>query len=63
MTGTVKKLYKRPRKGKPYAFIAGVEGDYYCNEVSGLEIGMIVSFEGERNEKGFVASNVRLLDE
>ena len=63
MTGIVKVLFKRPRKGKPYGFIKSSDGDYYTNEVNDLEIGMKVVFKGDRNEKGFIASNVRCITE
>lgn len=53
---------------KGYGFITGDDGnDYfvpYCNVKTasgGLEAGYSVEFTGKRNERGYIASNVRFM--
>lgn len=67
MTGTVTKVQNksRNRKSLSYAFVTDSEGKEYffrlreCNFE--VVLGMTVSFEGERNEKGNLAKEIHLL--
>lgn len=66
MQGIIEKYYKRPKKTKlPYGFITGYDGEsYYFNSknlLSDINIGDEVSFKGRRNEKGFVAFEVKAI--
>ena len=66
MIGMVTKMvFKKSKPRKSYGFIDGCDGESYwfsLNGVEGIELGMEVKFEGARNEKGYVAFNVRPID-
>lgn len=64
MTGIVTKIQTKNKIKRSYGFIKGDDGrDYYFN-LYGLSFDFIVgdrvSYKGERNEKGYVATNVSL---
>lgn len=63
MLGTVEKIAKRPRRGKPYGFIAGYDGESYWFPLGSehIEVGMEVSFRGRTNERGFAAFDVKAI--
>lgn len=66
MIGQVVKMqYKKARPKKSYGFIHGADGEEYWFSLTAInediKTGDEVSFKGERNEKGFYASNVRLI--
>ena len=64
MLGKITKVqYKKSRPNRSYAFIHGDDGNNYwfsLNGVTGFNVDDVVSFMGERNEKGFIATNVSL---
>ncbi len=64
MLGKVTAYFKNSHKKKaPYGFIHGDDGNNYwfsLNGVTGFNVDDVVSFMGERNEKGFIATNVSL---
>ena len=64
MIGMVTKMqFKKSKPKKSYGFIAGCDGETYwfsLNGVEGISLGDEVQFKGERNEKGFIATNVSL---
>lgn len=64
MLGKITKVqYKKSRPNRSYAFIHGDDGNNYwfsLNGVTGFNVDDVVSFMGERNEKGYVATNVSL---
>lgn len=61
MLGTVERVFKRPRRGRPYGFIIGQDGEIYwfALQDESLSTGMKVSFKGRNNEKGNVAFDVK----
>lgn len=65
MIGTVTRLqYMKNRKQRSYGFLKGNNNQDYWFSLVGisegtLNIGMTVSFEGERNEKGNLAVQVK----
>ena len=66
MIGQVTKMqYKKARPKKSYGFIHGTDGEEYYFSLMGISeeinVGDEVSFKGVRNEKGFIASDVRLV--
>lgn len=69
MIGQVTKMqYKKSTTRKnygSYGFIHGADGEEYwfsfMKITQDIKVGDEVSFKGERNEKGFVATNVRLI--
>ena len=64
MLGMVEKIAKRPRRGKPYGFISGYDGEKYWFSLIGVEninVGDEVSFKGRSNEKGFSAYDVKAI--
>ena len=65
MIGMVTKMqWKKSKPKKSYGFIAAADGENYWFSLNGVEdisIGDEVSFKGERNEKGFYASQVHKL--
>ncbi len=66
MIGQVIRIqYMKNRPNRSYGFIHGADGEDYWFSLlritEDLKVGEEVSFRGERNEKGFVATNVRLI--
>ncbi len=65
MQGIIEKFYKRSKKGIPYGFITGYDGEsYYFNQkflMSEVKVGDEVSFKGKRNEQGFIAFDVKAI--
>jgi cold shock CspA family protein len=63
MLGTITKLQvKKNKPNRSYGFIEGHDGETYWFALRGredLEIGMDVSFKGEKNEKGLTAVQVQ----
>lgn len=63
MIGEISLLkYRSSKPRKNYGIIRGKDGNEYWFPLLGygdLETGMIVSFEGERDEKGLVAREVK----
>lgn len=65
MTGIVTKIQiKKSRPKRNYGFIRGKDDKDYYFSLMGIKetfnVGDRVVFEGERNEKGFIATNVSL---
>ena len=67
MIGMVTKMqFKKSKPKKSYGFITAVDGEEYwfsLNGVEGISIGDEVQFKGARNEKGYVAFNVRPIEQ
>ena len=66
MIGQVIRMqYMKNRPNRSYGFIHGVDGEMYWFSLrdinDDIKVGDEVSFEGEENGKGFVASEVRLI--
>ena len=66
MTGVVTKIQKKTSKPhKSYGFITDINDiDYWfllSSVADELNVGDAVWFTGERNERGYVASQIRLL--
>ena len=66
MIGQVVKMqYKKARPKRSYGFIHGADGEEYWFSLlritEDVKVGDEVSFKGERNGKGFVATDVRLI--
>lgn len=64
MLGKVSKVvYKKSKPKKSYGFISNSTGQEFwfsLDGVIGFDVGDIVSFKGEENEKGLIATNVSL---
>ena len=64
MLGKVSKIqYMKNRPNRSYGFIHGDDDKDYWFSLSGLigyEVGDIVSFKGDENEKGYIATHVSL---
>lgn len=64
MIGVVSKIQiKKSKPHKSYGFIRGGDGNEYwfsMNGVEGVDTDDIVSFKGEKNEKGYIAANVSM---
>ena len=64
MLGKVSKVvYKKSKPKKSYGFISNSTGQefwFLLDGVTGFDVGDIVSFKGEENEKGLIATNVSL---
>lgn len=64
MIGMVTKMqWKKSKPKKSYGFISnsiGQEFWFSLDGVTGFDVGDIVSFKGEENEKGLIATNVSL---
>ena len=67
MQGIVTKFWKNGHKKrkKPYGFIDGYDGEDYYFQTNGelFNVGDLVSFKGEINEKGNYASHVKACTE
>ena len=66
MIGKVTKIQKKKRKHSQlgYGFISDSDGvQYYfiLADATWVELGMIVSFKGEKNEKGNIAVQVSMV--
>lgn len=64
MIGMVTKMqWKKSKPKKSYGFISNSSGQEFWfsfDGVTGFDVGDIVSFKGEENEKGLIATNVSL---
>ena len=66
MQGVITKIqFKSSKPRKSYGIISAYDGEDYYFKLNGLEylsIGDEVFFERGRNEKGFIATNVHVLN-
>lgn len=62
MQGIITKIqFKKSKPKKSYGIISAFDGEQYYFKLNGLEylsLGDEVSFKGDQNEKGFIATSV-----